>query len=147
MTNAENESLPKSSEIEVDETVYPLEVGKTAAYLFTDRARVELFRKDESPKSYFIRLTPKDAKTDAETLATDYANELLNTSLKETFTDRFAEMREDIIVTAITNSLRAAMVTESETAPKAEERSIDDVLKDLAKEFDLGKSQDKIDNL
>lgn len=146
MTNPKTENLPNSSEIAVDESMYPLEVGKIAAYLFTDRARVELFRKDETPGSYFIRLTPKDAKTDAESLATDYANELLNTSLKEAFTERFADMREDIIVTAITNSLRAAMVTEAET-PIAEERSIDDVLKDLAKEFDLDKSKDKIDHL
>lgn len=146
MANAENETLPKFSEITVDESIYPLEVGKTAAYLFTDRARVELFRKEEAPGIYFIRLTPKDEKSDPEALATDYANELLNTSLKEAFTDRFAEMREDIIVTAITNSLRAAMVVDAEPVTK-EERSIDDVIKDLAKEFDLGKSQEKIDNI
>lgn len=146
MSNAQNENLPNSSEIAVDESIYPLEVGKTAAYLFTDRARVELFRKDETPGSYFIRLTPKDAKVSAEALATDYANELLNTSLKEAFTDRFADMREDIIVTAITNSLRAAMVVEADE-PVKEEKNIDDVLKELAKEFDLGKSQEKIDNI
>ena len=146
MSNAENETLPNSSEIAVDESIYPLEVGKTAAYLFTDRARVELFRKEETPGSYFIRLTPKDSKIPAEALATDYANELLNTSLKEAFTDRFADMREDIIVTAITNSLRAAMVVEADE-PAKEEKNIDDVLKELAKEFDLGKSQEKIDNI
>lgn len=146
MSNTENEALPNFSEITVDESIYPLEIGKNAAYLFTDRARVELFRKEEAHGSYFIRLTPKEAKVSAETLATDYANELLNTSLKEAFTDRFADMREDIIVTAITNSLRAAMVVEADE-PTKEEKNIDDVLKELAKEFDLGKSQEKIDNI
>lgn len=145
MANAENETLA-SSEISVDESIYPLEVGKNAAYLFTDRARVELFRKPEIQGTYFIRLTPKEAKVSADALATDYANELLNTSLKEAFTDRFAGMREDIIVTAITNSLRAAMVTEPESEAK-KERSIDDVLKELAKEFDLKKSEEKIESL
>lgn len=147
MTATENaEAAAPSCEVEVDESVYPLDIGKTAAYLLTDRARVDIYRKAEVPGSYFVRLAPKSGK-DADALGTEFANELLNTSLKEELTAKFGDMREQIIVTAITNSLREAMVTDPENAAAAPARSIDDVLKDLATEFDLKKSEDKIENL
>lgn len=146
MSVVENE-MPASSEVAVDESVYPIEIGKSAAFLFTDRARVDLYRKAEASGSYFVRLTPKKGgSAEAETLATDFANELLNTSLKEAFTEKFADMREEIIVAAISNSLKEAMVTVPD-APVAAERSIDEVLGELAKEFDLKKSENKIDEL
>lgn len=141
------EQSAEYAEILVDESIYPLEIGKVAAYFFIDRAKVEIFRDAEHPGHYSVRISPKNPTEKIADLESQYANELLNTSLKESFTEKFSQVREQMIVSAISNSLKAAMVTEPDQESSRKSQSIDDVLKELATEFDLEESRNRIENL
>ena len=102
---------------DVDETVYPLEAIYGGAYLFVDRCFVFLSR--PSPRMVNVRLTSRGPATSAEldTLAGEFANELLSQVTRLRLSQATARIREYYTAAA----LRAAAA-----AP-----SVDDLLAEL----------------
>jgi His-Xaa-Ser system protein HxsD len=105
---------------EIDETVYPLEALYGASYLFLDKCFVFLSR--PSAQAVTVRLTLRDAGSPAEldTLAGEFANELLSQVARLRLAQATARIREYYTAAA----LRAAA-----SAP-----SVDDLLAELEAE-------------
>jgi His-Xaa-Ser system protein HxsD len=104
----------------VDESVYPLEAVYGASYLFLEKCFVYLSR--SKPQVVDVRLTSRDPTTPPEldTLAGEFANELLSQSLRLRLSQATARIREYYTAAA----LRAAT-----SAP-----SVDDLLAELESE-------------
>ncbi len=105
---------------ELDESVYPLEAIYGACYLFLDRCYVYLTR--PKAESVSVRLTSQEsADTEAlDSLAGEFANELLAQALRAKLSQSTARIREYYTAAA----LRAAT-----SAP-----SVDDLLAELESE-------------
>jgi His-Xaa-Ser system protein HxsD len=94
---------------ELEESVYPLDAVYGACYLFLDKCFVFLSR--PKPGTVGVRLTARDATTPAalDALAGEFANELLNQSLRLRLSQSTARIREYYTAAA----LRAAATTPS----------------------------------
>ncbi len=102
----------------VDESVYPLEAVYGASYLFLDRCYIYLARPKDGAVE--VRLTGQEAGVDLESLAGEFANELLSQTLRSRLSQSTARIREYYTAAA----LRAAT-----SAP-----SVDDLLAELESE-------------
>lgn len=107
---------PDQISFEVDETVYPLEAVYGACYLFLDRCFVFLSR--PKPQVVEVRLTARDSATPVEldTLAGEFANELLSQVTRMRLSQATARIREYYTAAA----LRAATSAPSIDALLAE---------------------------
>lgn len=77
----------------VAESLFAMDAIYGAAYLFVDRCWVFLTRPDES--SIGVHLKPKpDGESDLDALAGEFANELLNQSLRVRIGESTASLRE-----------------------------------------------------
>lgn len=113
---------PDHITFDVDESIYPLETVYGASYLFVDRCFLFLSR--PQPGLVTVRLTPRKPATASEldTLAGEFANELLSQALRVRLANSTMRIREYYSAAA----LRAAAAT---TSP-----SIDELLAELESE-------------
>jgi His-Xaa-Ser system protein HxsD len=86
--------------LRIDETLYPLDAIYAAAYIFIDRCFVLLSRPAE--REVDVRLKTKEAATESEldTLAGEFANELLNQALRHKLAETTMPIREQYMARA-----------------------------------------------
>ena len=114
--------MPNNIAFDVDENVYSLETVYGASYLFVDRCFLFLSR--PQPGIVNVRVTPRKPATaeELDTLAGEFANELLSQALRVRLANSTMRIREYYSAAA----LRAAAAT---TSP-----SIDELLAELESE-------------
>jgi His-Xaa-Ser system protein HxsD len=85
--------------VTVDSHIYSKEAILQACYWFTDRAYVLISRDTE--ERYLVSLQPKaDHPTDAERLAGEFANALIDSQLRQQITEETSKIRELIFAKA-----------------------------------------------
>lgn len=110
----------------VDVNCYSLEVIYSACYKFLDS--VYIFLKSDGEDEIKVELKPKEdsSKSDLESLAGEFFNELLSMSLRESIASRNKKLREYVMGTVILGSSREArkefLDQEQEVAGGAEEQ-------------------------
>lgn len=84
--------------LEVDTTIYPLDVVQRAAHVFTARCFV-LFRRLDSNRMA-VELEPRDDRDDVRTLSGEFANVLLDHTLRARIAAETSAIRELIVAQA-----------------------------------------------
>ena len=84
--------------IEVDTTIYPLDAIQRTAHAFTARCVVFIRRIDSTRVD--VELTSQDAGDDAQAIAGEFANALLDQTLRARIAAETATIRELIVAQA-----------------------------------------------
>jgi len=99
--------------LEVDAAIYPISAAIAAGYKYTDRAYVWLqstLRKDH----YCVFLKPKIATDDRTALASAFANEILDQTLRHQLEQTFSPLRAIITAQAFAEGNLLQVVTDLE---------------------------------
>ncbi len=97
----------KKFELLIDYKIYSKEIILRTAYLFLDKWY--FFFKEDEDKNLVLQFTLKPwVKDKLENIISDFSDELLNTQLRATIAQENKEIRNEVIKSAIQNSLREA---------------------------------------
>ena len=112
---------PDQISFEVDETIYPLEAVYGACYLFLERCFVYLSR--SKPAGVTVRLTAREpaAAGDLDTLAGEFANELLSQVTRLRLAQATSRIREYYTAAALRAAASAPSIDELLAELEAEE--------------------------
>lgn len=120
----------------IDESIYPLDILKQAAFIFIDRCYVHLDREGER---FTISLKGKDKLDTAglEALKGEFDNELLNQLIRRQIGRNNQKLREMIVAKALLSATRRnASEAQPAAQPAAQVRPWDDVSKEEQDELD-----------
>lgn len=125
----------RMAEFVLDSSVYPKETVMKTAYLFLDKA---YFRFANSPEGFLTACKTKSDSLSAETLLGEFANELLNTVLRERMAMENRAVRETIYAGALAHCFREPdeLSCRPHQAP-AFEKDLDQILKEIEGELGL----------
>lgn len=112
------------AEVRLNSKVYSKETIFAAGYVFLDKAYILL---DESGGQYIVSLYPQKQNTDIKKLAMEFLNELLNYSHYFTRLKANADSIKAIMQ-------RALFSTAPSLVQEAEEKEIEDLIKELEEE-------------
>lgn len=125
----------REAEFTLDADVYSKSAILKTAYLFLDRG---YFLFANAPEGFAVRCKTKRADDSAEDLAGDFANELLNTVLRETVALENRAIRETIYSGALAHCFREPEELSCKTSPApALEKDLDQILKEIENELGL----------
>jgi len=112
---------PNQVSFEVDESVYPLEAVYGACYLFVEKCFIFLSRPRD--RVVDVRLTARGSATPAEldTLAGEFANELLSQAMRLQLSQATARIREYYTAAALRAAASAPSIDELLAELEAEE--------------------------
>jgi len=112
------------AEIVLNGKIYAKETVFAAGYVFLDKAYILL---DQSADKIFVYLYPQDEKTDLKKLAMEFYNELLN------YAHYFTRVKAN--ADAIKSLMQRALFSTSPSlVQEAEEKEIEDLIKELEEE-------------
>ncbi len=112
------------AEIVLNGKIYAKETVFAAGYVFLDRAYILL---DQSADKIFVYLYPQDEKADLKKLAMEFYNELLN------YAHYFTRVKAN--ADAIKSLMQRALFSTSPSlVQEAEEKEIEDLIKELEEE-------------
>ena len=109
-------------------SIYPLDIIKKAAFVFTEYAYILL---DEEEDSYLVSFTPKNVRELRE-IEGEFNNELLSQLVREVVWNKTRGIRELVYNRALSSSiiLENDKVLDEETGNTMENVSLTDILKD-----------------
>ena len=120
--------------VPVDLKVYPLQSIHSAGYAFMDKAHIKL--EEEKKDLVAVWLKPKDAKIDLEKIALDFCEELLN------YAHYFSSLK--VNGENMKTLLQRALFSASPSMVKeAEEKEIENLIKELEAEEELSSAKPK----
>ncbi|MBL8014023.1 MAG: hypothetical protein JNN05_09270 [Candidatus Omnitrophica bacterium] len=120
--------------VPVDLKVYPLQSVHSAGYIFMDRAHVKL--EEEKKDLVAVWLQPKNGSQDLEKLALEFSDELLN------YAHYFSSLKTN--ADNMKTLLQRALFSASPSIVKeAEEKEIEELIKELEAEEKKGSAKTK----
>ena len=155
-------------ELSIDTQIFNKEIILKSSHTFLDKGYF-FFRLDDN-KNIIVQFTLKDwIKENAKKIISDYSDELLNNSLRETIFEENKDIRTEIITTALQNSLREAELPNTWTWYENMEenyfdngwssnqwwndnqidfdKDIDDILKEIENDPELKIDEDEIEKI
>lgn len=151
-------------ELLIDNNLFSKDIIMKTAFLFLDKWYFFLKKKEDN--TFIVQFTLKEwSESSLETLIWDFSNELLNNSLREKLFEDNKEIRNEIITTALQNSLREAELpnawkwyeennegyfpSNQDNQPNQIDfdKDIDDILSEIENDPDLKIDESEIENI
>jgi His-Xaa-Ser system protein HxsD len=118
--------MEKEDYVLVDLKIYPIDAVYGAAYVFLDRAYIFLEKGEKSKVRVNIKPKKGIKAEEKKTMKDDFLNEVINFSLRNSISENNRQIREYMIVTALSNSLGVKNLKSEENLSDKEDFLIDD---------------------